>query len=93
MNGGRDLRRYCHRPCCWSGFVLSRLDNSDFLCRASIDLKISNNRFVEDRVSKKMPCGIYGANEKHGYFTFTATVWWVEDAVGLFYRYFCRIRG
>jgi hypothetical protein len=39
-----------------------------FLVGPQSGLMIRNNRFVDDRISKKMPCGIYGANEKHGYF-------------------------
>jgi hypothetical protein len=31
------------------------------------DLNISNNRFVDDRVSRKMPYGICGANDNYGH--------------------------
>jgi Pectate lyase superfamily protein len=37
-----------------------------FLIGPQSDLNVSNNRFVDDRVSRKMPYGIYAANDIYG---------------------------
>jgi hypothetical protein len=37
-----------------------------FLIGPQSDLNVSNNRFVDDRVPRKMPYGIYGANDISG---------------------------
>jgi hypothetical protein len=38
-----------------------------FLVGPQSDVEVSNNRFVDDRAIRKIPFGIYAANDNHGY--------------------------